>query len=145
MRRCIGSIVVLVAILAAPALTTLGMPGPEAEAAKKPKVKVVVDCFSNPERIRVRNKRHPGRTKDIRITQITSIFAPIGGLEPFDVNVKVKPGKNGIFFTGDQADPSDPRTLATQLIFNNQEPTEGVRVETTAGTVERLCGTPPTS
>lgn len=93
---------------------------------------VEVQCSGDPERTTVRNT---GETP-ITVEQIDSLFEDVPG-EPYQPNDTIAPGEEIIYETGEQA--SGQNVLANRPIYHDDEPSEGVEVKTTAGTVQVLC------
>jgi hypothetical protein len=94
-----------------------------------PALSVTAYCYSNPERVVVRNNR----TYAITIRTVGSIYQPRSN-EPFYKTVKLYPGKSVTFYSGYAASSTSSRTLTRAYIFaNNVGTTEGARVVATTG------------
>jgi len=99
-----------------------------AEAAK-PAIKVTVYCYSNPERVVIRNNR----SKALTIRNVGSIYQPYSS-EPFYVRYRLGAGKTVTFKSGYGASASSSKTLTRQYIFNNDVGSrEGARVRLSNG------------
>jgi hypothetical protein len=97
--------------------------------AVTPALSVTAYCYSNPERVVVRNNRSYALT----IRTVGSIYQPRSN-EPFYKTVKLYPGKSVTFYSGYAASRTSSRTLTRQYIFaNTVGTTEGARVVTTSG------------
>lgn len=102
-----------------------------AEAASK--VKVVVNCKSNPETARVTNNTN----RRIKVKKVGSIYKPRSN-EPFRVNKTLRRGKTITFQSGSSARSN---VLTRQYIYNNDVGSkEGARVATSVGRFSDRCG-----
>ena len=102
-----------------------------AEAASK--VKVVVNCYSNPETARVTNNTN----RRIKVKKVGSIYKPRSN-EPFRVNRTLRRGKSITFQSGYDAKRN---VLTRQYIYNHDVGSrEGARVRTSVGRFSDRCG-----
>jgi hypothetical protein len=118
------------------AVATIGLPfvGPSTADASTPALTVTVACFSNPERVTIKNNR----SATVTIRTVGSLYKPRSN-EPFSVSRKLGPGKSVSFYAGGAASSSSANTLTRQYIFNNDISSEGVRVTSSVGTFSRRC------
>ena len=118
-----------VAMSAALAFTAIGAAPPTAiEAASG--VGIRLSCYSNPERVIVKNNRR----RAITVRSVGSTYRPYS-YEPFRVRKVVKPGKRVQFQTGRAARVN---RLTRNYIFNNNG-RDGVKVVTSVGTFRKRC------
>ena len=130
MRRRALPAALLALALAGPALG-VGLASPGADAAGA--VKVTVDCYSNPETVKVRND---GRST-VTIEAVGSLYRPYAD-EPIATRKSLAPGKGATFQTGSAA--SGRLALTQRYIFNNDAGTaEGAEVLTSAGRFTDRC------
>ena len=101
---------------------------------RTPALAVRVDCYSDPERVVVRNTRPYA----ILITSVGSIYDPYK-FEPVDVSYRLAPGATVTFESGHRA---ERHVLTRYYIFNNDVGArEGARVGTQYyGTFSDRCG-----
>ena len=92
---------------------------------------VTVSCTSTPESTTVTNNT----TMGITVQSVGSIFQPRAE-EPFPRNDQLAPGQSITYESGATASLN---RLTDQEIFISSVAEEGVRVQTSAGTVEALC------
>lgn len=94
-------------------------------------VDVSLDCYSTPERVIVTNNTSSALT----VTSIASIDDPQRD-QVFRPNASIGAGQSATFESGSAATAN---RLTEQLIFDNENPSEGVVVMTTAGQVVVRC------
>lgn len=124
-RRASALALAAVVLAAVPAVASpSAVPGPDGGG-----LRVVVNCYSNPERVRVTNLS----SHRITIRTVGSIYRPYSS-EPFSKHRNLGAGDGITFFSGFAANNSNPNTLTRRYIFNNEVGTrEGARVRTTTG------------
>ena len=111
------------------AFTALGVvPATAAEAASG--VKIILSCYSNPERTIIKNNRR----RAITVLSVGSTYRPYS-YEPFSVRKVVKPGKRVQFQTGRAARVN---RLTRNYIYNDNG-RDGVKVVTSVGTFKKHC------
>ena len=138
-----GSVRVMFQVLAPPVTPTVPQPTPRVTPTVRPGsqgsssppavsgVTVSVRCASNPEVTTVTN----GRSTSIAIISIGSLVQPGNG-EPYRVGRMLQAGERMTFQTGSAASEN---VLTREFLYEDDSATEGVRVETTVGTVTRQC------
>jgi hypothetical protein len=109
----------------------LGTP-PPAPARTTPGITVALSCTGNPELTTITN----GTRQTITIVSIGTLYQPRPE-EPYRVNRALAAGARVTFQSGNAATATTGVTR--EYIYDNQAPTEGVRVVTSVGTVERRC------
>ena len=93
-------------------------------------LRVVVNCYSNPETVKVTNVS----SGSITITRVGSIYQP-NTSEPYSKTRTLGAGSSITFKSGTAASSSSSNTLTRAYIFNNDVgSTEGARVTTSTGT-----------
>ncbi len=121
-QRRVARVVAAVAL----AITVIGTPAP---AAASTSLRVTTSCFSNPEKVAIRNT---GTTR-LRIRSVGSIYQARTN-EPFYVYRYLNPGSAITFYSGYAASSTSSNTLTRQYIFNNDVGSrEGARVVLTSG------------
>ncbi len=99
--------------------------------AGTPPLSVHVYCYSNPERVVVRNNR----SFAITIRSVGSRYQPYS-YEPVRVDYRLGAGRSVTFYSGNGATYSNPRTLTRNYIFHNEVgSTEGAKVTRSNGVV----------
>jgi hypothetical protein len=93
-------------------------------------LRVAVNCYSNPETVKVTNVS----SGSITITRVGSIYQP-NSSEPYSKTRTLGAGSSITFKSGSAASSSSSNTLTRAYIFNNDVgSTEGARVTTSTGT-----------
>ena len=98
-------------------------------------VTVSLSCRTNPETIAVVNNT----TAPITVQTIVSLVRPLPGVEPFSRTDQVPAGGSITYQSGSAAPAGASTTLTQQSIFDNDDPTEGVEIITSAGTAVVRC------
>lgn len=117
------------AVAAVMAFTALGA-APPAAAEAASGVRIILSCYSNPERTIIKNNRR----KAITVLSVGSTYRPYS-YEPFRVRKVVKPGKRVQFQTGRAARVN---ALTRNYIYNDNG-RDGVKVVTSVGTFRKRC------
>jgi hypothetical protein len=92
-------------------------------------LRVVVSCYSDPEKVKVTNVT----SRSITITKVGSIYQP-NSSEPYSKTRKLGAGSSITLYSGPGASYSNSNTLTRASIFNNDVGTsEGARVTTSSG------------
>jgi hypothetical protein len=117
------------ATLAAAAIILATVPVVSGAEIQGSGLRVVVDCYSNPEIVRVTNVG----SSSITIKKVGSIYQPYSD-EPFSKTRTLDPGATIRFYSGNGASSSNSNTLTRRYIFNNEVGSdEGARVKTSTG------------
>jgi hypothetical protein len=95
-------------------------------------IRVAVDCKSDPERTIILNNTSQAISLDG--WSLASLSRPIAGVEPFVLSGTLQPRASQIVLTGTGAPAGQ-----TQLIYDDVDPSEGVRLRTPYGTLNVLC------
>lgn len=122
-RRPLVLAIAAIILAAAPVLSSAS------DAAAGSGLRVVVSCYSNPERVRVTNVS----SHSITVTKVGSIYQPTRS-EPYSKTRNLGAGDSITFFSGPGASSSNRNTLTRNSIFNNDVGSaEGARVKTSTG------------
>jgi len=123
-----------IAAIVLAAAPTLTLPS---DAAAGSGLRVVVSCYSNPEKVRVTNVS----SRSIRITKVGLIYQPTSS-EPYSVSRTLSAGSSITFYSGSAASYSNRNTMTRSFIFNDDVgSSEGARVKTSSGnTYTDRCG-----
>jgi hypothetical protein len=109
----------------------------EFSAAALSDIVITLKCTTDPETIRVTNTG----SDNIQLTSVGTYLDLVAG-EPFAVDRVLKPGTTAIFQSGNGAKYGT--VLTTRFILTNSAyETEGVNVETSAGTATAMCDPKP--
>lgn len=126
-----GSLIVRLFVLAGALVlagSSIASGPPEVAAASG--LRVVVSCYSNPEKVKVTNRS----ARSITIGRVGSLYQPNSG-EPYAKTRPLAAGKSITFYSGPGASSTNSNTLTRASIFNNDVgSTEGARVTTSTGT-----------
>lgn len=117
----VALVIALTMVAAVPAATAVSAGG----------VAITVRCYSNPEKVTIKNNRGSA----IRVTKVGSTYQPYS-YEPFSVSKRIAPGKSVTFKAGNAA--SGANVLTGNYIFNDNG-RDGVRVVTSVGTFKKDC------
>jgi hypothetical protein len=131
---------VLTVALLVGAFTLFALFGPVSEQSISPrpaeaaaKVKVSLNCTSNPEKTKVKNNTN----RRIKVKKVGSIYRPYS-YEPIKVNRALRPGKSITFQSGNSA--RGRNVLTRNHIYNNDVgKKEGARVATSVGRFNARC------
>jgi hypothetical protein len=96
-----------------------------------PTVTISVKCYSNPEKLTVKNNG----TQSIKLTKVSSAYQ-LTVAEPFSMNKTLAPGASITFQFGRAA--SGPTKLYGNYVFNDNG-RDGGRVVTSVGTFTKSC------
>ena len=134
MRQAREAILAMAVIVAG--MAVVAVPAAPAGEAALPALRVVVNCYTNPERTAIKNNN---RTTAITIRTVGSIYRPYN-FEPFSVNRRLPAGRWLTFFTGPKAGVTNPGSLSQRYIYHDGVGTrEGARVTSSAGTFGDRC------
>jgi hypothetical protein len=112
--------------------TQAGAATAQTQPAATSGVSVSVNCYSNPERVTIRNNRN----RAITITSVGSIYQPRSN-EPFYVYKRLGSGRSITYTFGSG---SGPNRLTGAYIFNNDVgSSEGARIRTPLGRITDRC------